>query len=235
VTDQPTTPAAPGNPTIRYPHPDGEYTVLGPEIFASKDGEVICWKGENYVRQTPQVADDSRLRARYADALWEANGPAAAEDANLDAVMGVRDRYLEQLAAGRETWKRKAIEMEADRDHWLRFIERVTTNHMQFSVIRADRSVQELPCADWCYACKRDELKKLKSCISSHCVEGDHVFDLGPGEEIPELPSRGCGDWHRSEDHDAHEWPSAMEGIVKCPGWSSEGMEGDTEGPSDIG
>lgn len=38
----------------RYPHPDGDYTVLGPEIFASKDATVICWKGENYVRQTQE-------------------------------------------------------------------------------------------------------------------------------------------------------------------------------------
>lgn len=38
----------------RYPHPDGDFIVLGPEIFASKDGAVICWKGENYVRQQEQ-------------------------------------------------------------------------------------------------------------------------------------------------------------------------------------
>jgi hypothetical protein len=34
-----------------YPYQDGEVTVLGPQIFASSDGEVICWKSENYVRQ----------------------------------------------------------------------------------------------------------------------------------------------------------------------------------------
>lgn len=39
--------------TSEYPHPDGETTVLGPEIFASKDGEVICWKGQNYTAQCP--------------------------------------------------------------------------------------------------------------------------------------------------------------------------------------
>ena len=35
----------------RYPHPDGDFTVLGPEIFTDRSGDVICWKGENYVRQ----------------------------------------------------------------------------------------------------------------------------------------------------------------------------------------
>lgn len=40
------------NEPTRYPHPDGDITVLGPEIFASKDDSVICWKGENYTRQS---------------------------------------------------------------------------------------------------------------------------------------------------------------------------------------
>lgn len=35
-----------------YPRQDGDVTVLGPEIFASADGETICWKGENYTRQS---------------------------------------------------------------------------------------------------------------------------------------------------------------------------------------
>lgn len=39
---------------IRYPHPDGDFTVLGPEIFIDKTGDVICWKGENYVRQAQE-------------------------------------------------------------------------------------------------------------------------------------------------------------------------------------
>lgn len=35
----------------RYPYPDGDVTVLGPEIFASNDGQAISWKGDNYERQ----------------------------------------------------------------------------------------------------------------------------------------------------------------------------------------
>jgi hypothetical protein len=38
----------------RYPHPDGDFTVLGPEIFTDKTGDVISWKGENYARQTQE-------------------------------------------------------------------------------------------------------------------------------------------------------------------------------------
>ena len=55
--------SAPGT----YPHPDGDVTVLGPEIFASSDGKVICWKGENYVPQPDDTdlteADIDRMMA----------------------------------------------------------------------------------------------------------------------------------------------------------------------------
>jgi hypothetical protein len=49
-----------------YPREDGEITVLGPEIFTSSDGAVICWKGENYVRQgPPEVAVAEAPRHYY--------------------------------------------------------------------------------------------------------------------------------------------------------------------------
>jgi hypothetical protein len=71
----------------------------------------------------PTPAQDSPLRQRIAEAvdeLFENGGVYAIDDAERDrlvtAFLAVRDRYLEQLAAGRETWKRKAGEIEADRD-----------------------------------------------------------------------------------------------------------------------
>jgi len=35
----------------QFPYQDGDVTVLGPEVFASKDDTVISWRGENYTRQ----------------------------------------------------------------------------------------------------------------------------------------------------------------------------------------
>ncbi|WP_199572695.1 hypothetical protein [Streptomyces murinus] len=43
----------PGTEGPTYPYADGDVTVLGPEVFTSKDGGVICWRGENYIRQEP--------------------------------------------------------------------------------------------------------------------------------------------------------------------------------------
>lgn len=35
-----------------YPFQYGDLMVLGPEVFADKDGRIICWHGVNYVRQS---------------------------------------------------------------------------------------------------------------------------------------------------------------------------------------
>jgi hypothetical protein len=41
-----------GSEQRTYPYEEGDWKVLGPEIFASRDGRVISWKGENYVPQS---------------------------------------------------------------------------------------------------------------------------------------------------------------------------------------
>lgn len=47
-----------------YPYVDGPTVVLGPEIFASADGTVICWKGVNYIPQPLPVATASERQDR---------------------------------------------------------------------------------------------------------------------------------------------------------------------------
>lgn len=37
--------------TTTYPYQDGDVIALGPEVFASADGETISWKGANYNRR----------------------------------------------------------------------------------------------------------------------------------------------------------------------------------------
>lgn len=32
-----------------YPYQDGEYTILGPDVFT--DGTVVCWRGEIFASQ----------------------------------------------------------------------------------------------------------------------------------------------------------------------------------------
>lgn len=79
-----------------YPHQDGDVTVLGPEIFTSSDGKVICWKGENYVPQTDaQRAEAALTRVR---AVATAIRDATAAGRN-DWQIGQRDCALTILAA----------------------------------------------------------------------------------------------------------------------------------------
>jgi len=51
-----TVPAAEAPTHRQYPQQDGDVTVLGPEIFASADEQVISWRGRNYVPQPDPAA-----------------------------------------------------------------------------------------------------------------------------------------------------------------------------------
>ncbi|MGW8538788.1 hypothetical protein ACWGK5_32205 [Rhodococcus qingshengii] len=52
-----------------YPRSDGDFTVLGPEIFTDASGEFICWKGVNYVRQ-PDPASSPVVPAPTETESW---------------------------------------------------------------------------------------------------------------------------------------------------------------------
>lgn len=93
-------------PAREFPYQDGDVTVLGPEIFASKDGAVISWRGANYVRQDESAVRDlsSSIRLEHADR------PTTASVVPMTDVAeeSVADR-VQQLA---ERWK-----YTADRKH----------------------------------------------------------------------------------------------------------------------
>lgn len=63
-----------------------------------------------------QPTPDDSLREQYAAAARRLGHPSWEADELAAAIVDVRDRRMEQLAAGRETWKAKALEMERDRD-----------------------------------------------------------------------------------------------------------------------
>lgn len=53
-----------------------------------------------------------------------------------------------------DEWKAKAEAADAEVKRWIAFIERGMDTHMKFSVVKPDGTTEELPCADWCYACR---------------------------------------------------------------------------------
>jgi len=92
--------------TVRQAIADAVLAALGPTDRASQRREV-------------SAASDDGLRDQYATAIVRGGGCVDLAAAT-DAVLAVRDRRMEQLAAGRKTWKAKAEEIEADRDRLLR-------------------------------------------------------------------------------------------------------------------
>ncbi|MFI0768594.1 hypothetical protein ACH4TQ_27460 [Streptomyces sp. NPDC021218] len=128
------------------------------------------------VRTGQDTTQDDALREQYAetlDELYTRRDFDAEEFA--DAVLAVRDRRVEQLAAevrrlheavrdrderhNRQVQlgirvEKRAERAEAEVTRWLAFIERGITEHMQFGLLHPDGTTEQLPCADWCYACR---------------------------------------------------------------------------------
>ncbi|MFJ3794972.1 hypothetical protein ACIPSJ_01650 [Streptomyces sp. NPDC090088] len=72
------------------------------------------------------------------------------ERMGLSAIRGAR-KLLESRAARQQQRVERA---EAEAQRWLSFIARGMATHTRFGVLLPDGSVEELPCADWCYACR---------------------------------------------------------------------------------
>lgn len=96
-----------------YPHQDGDVTVLGPEIFASADGKVICWKGVNYVPQ-PKLERAEAAITRVIAALQPYDKPIYGDrsrgfqmgwDAALQAIRAALDEPTNPPAEATEQEK----------------------------------------------------------------------------------------------------------------------------------
>lgn len=103
----------------------------------------------------------------------------------LDAIMAVRDRRMEQLEAGRATWKAKAEEMERDRDRLARILDSVRAT-AQAHLRGLDHSIN--PCASGVLADL--ELKGgAHRYLSTSCLHGKHDYCKGKtgavGKKIP--------------------------------------------------
>lgn len=52
---------------MTYPYSEGDNVVLGPEVFASGDERVVCWKGVNYYLTDENIAN--YVAQRYASRI----------------------------------------------------------------------------------------------------------------------------------------------------------------------
>ncbi|MFD6361862.1 hypothetical protein ACFWFX_18720 [Streptomyces roseolus] len=82
-----------------YPFHDGDVTVLGPTVVASRDGRVLNWGGVNYLRQGPTLAE---LRRDVHEALVVLSAPEA------ERIRGLIAR-LEEAVRTDEVHRQEAV------------------------------------------------------------------------------------------------------------------------------
>lgn len=90
-----------------YPYPDGDVTVLGPEIFASEHGHVICWRGANYLRQDEPETGQSTANTTVipGDVLDAADAePYVENEALRQAVRRRRETRAAQQPKAQQQW-----------------------------------------------------------------------------------------------------------------------------------
>jgi hypothetical protein len=111
-----------GKAELHVPLPDSPGAHALSELLSRRQRETCAAQGQT----------DDELREQYVAAverLRDTGGLYSVEDAERDriaeAVLRVRDRRMEQLSAGRATWKAKAEEIERDRDRLAAEVERL--------------------------------------------------------------------------------------------------------------
>ncbi|MFJ4787614.1 hypothetical protein [Streptomyces sp. NPDC088794] len=79
--------------------------------------------------------------------------------ARAESADQVRYQARARAAAVRQAqrWAARARIAEAAVRHWIAFINRGMDTHVQFSVLNQDGTTEQLPCADWCYACRLEQ------------------------------------------------------------------------------
>ena len=93
-------PPAPAEPTeeetkAEAQRTDGDFTVLGPEIFTDATGEFICWKGVNYAR----IEDSPVVPAPTETGPWQ-----RIEDVP-EGVLQIKDRHGRTWLVVGGTWR----------------------------------------------------------------------------------------------------------------------------------
>ncbi|MFJ1995287.1 hypothetical protein [Streptomyces asiaticus] len=84
--------------------------------------------------------------------------------------------------AERADAEQRAKRAEAEVQRWLAFIERGITEHMQFGLLHPDGTTEQLPCADWCYACR---VEKAEAAITRVRALRERTRVISPDAQGP--------------------------------------------------
>ncbi|MFC8676732.1 hypothetical protein ACFUEN_29105 [Streptomyces griseorubiginosus] len=139
------------------PSPDRENRIPLDQLTA-EELELLYDDLDRYAEVLSEMNDTVTRLTRRAEEL-------AGARANIDQMIKAIDWFAgpdrqglsrARAAAVRQArqWAARARTAEAAVHHWTAFIERGMDTHMQFSVLHPDGTTEQLPCADWCYACR---------------------------------------------------------------------------------
>lgn len=101
-----------------------------------------------------------------------------------------------------------------------RMLESFPNKHMRFDIIFPDGTTEQMPCADWCYACKLDKRHKdIAFRIRAELVCCDLYDRVNVRKEMTLAEAMESKDWH-----DLCYWAEASAQIAegRCPGYETE-------------
>jgi hypothetical protein len=91
---------------------------------------------------------------------------------------------------------RAAEHWENEAKRWLAFIQRGMDTHTQFSLLHPDGTVEKLPCADWCYACRIEraeaELRRYAEADSADAAAGSYAHRAEQAEAAVKRAQERC-------------------------------------------
>ena len=174
----------------------------GAHLFLADGGRVTCsligcpepgaadgvLHGEHVTAATPLICSDERHTAKVADLqrrlaeLREVARGYCGACGRGDAAPTVADWERE---------RQRAEQAEAEAKRWLAFIERGMDTHMQFGVIKPDGSTEQLPCADWCYACRVERAEAAVARVRAALAQFDNRGVIRPDFTNLDIPTPG--------------------------------------------
>lgn len=132
--------------------------------FAISDPGAFLPRGDDYTESIPNWGmravmtvvqpEIERQLNEVTTALKEANRARINLIVNLTLARDKRDRYRTAWSSAR----RGRSDLRQSNGMLVRLLENVTQTHMRFGVIRNGVAVPAEKCADWCDACKTDQL-----------------------------------------------------------------------------
>ncbi|WP_327403858.1 hypothetical protein OG194_29755 [Streptomyces sp. NBC_01288] len=180
--------------TVRV-HGSGQFTEQDQELVAD-----VVRAGKRKFAKEALTTDASFLREHIAEALFDADsqvGPYRTVHSDTkdeyrrlaEAALAVVLPHGKFLGDRLHDTEEQLLAARTEAERWIAFIQRGMDTHMQFSVLRPDGIAEQLPCADWCYACRIEQAEAFTTAVAELIAahEGDEWASQSATTALREL------------------------------------------------